>query len=119
MQPVMSRTRLSSSSVSEQFTEMVARPDRSLSPVLQPEFAQNGLHVHFNRRLGDDQLARDDLVRRPFRERSQNHQLAARQASDHLVARHGLLVRGRAKIGDTPKIYKPWWEKSDVCLAVS
>ena len=41
---------------------MRARPDGSLGPVLQPELSQNRLHVHLNRRLGDDQLARDDLV---------------------------------------------------------
>ena len=57
---------LSLSSASKQLTQMVASPDRGLGPVLQSEFAQNSLHVHLNRRLGDDQLARDDLVRRPF-----------------------------------------------------
>jgi hypothetical protein len=51
-----------SSGVSEQLAEMRARPDGSLGPVLQPELAQNGLHVHLNRRLGDDQPARDDLI---------------------------------------------------------
>jgi hypothetical protein len=68
---------LSGRSVFERFTEMRARSDRSLRAILQSEFSQTGLHVDLQRRLGDYQLARNDLVRRAFRENSQNDQLAA------------------------------------------
>ena len=61
--------------VFQQRAEMRACPNRGLSPVLQPQLPQNGLHMHLHRRLGDHQLARDDLVRRAFGERAQNHQL--------------------------------------------
>ena len=52
-----------SSVANKHLTEMRARPDRSLGPVLQSELPQNGFHMHLHRRLGDHQLARDDLVR--------------------------------------------------------
>jgi hypothetical protein len=38
--------------------------------------------MHLHRRLGDHQLARDDLVRCTLGQRAQDHYFAARQALD-------------------------------------
>ena len=36
-------------SIFEQFTEISARPDRSLCAILQSKLPQNGLHMHLHR----------------------------------------------------------------------
>jgi len=84
-----------------QILQMRARPDRGLGAILQSELTQNGFHMHLHRRLGDDELARDDLVRGAFGEGSQDRHLSAREADARVAGstvlrRVQLLNRGQA-----------------------
>src|SRR5262245_12885703 len=61
------------------FVDVVAGPNRGLRAVLKTKLSQDRLHVHFYRRLGNHQIAGDNLVRCALHQHAQDQGFPARQ----------------------------------------
>ena len=77
-------------------TEVVDAPQSRLCPVADPYLSEEALHMHFDRRFGDPNVARDDLVGSAVHQAPQNKLLSGRQTgtgSRRLDGKQRIVIR--------------------------